>query len=139
MADKYRMRFQLLTLVDITRTNARRGDDPYLQKQQQNYLTALQTISLRANPIINSAPACEEKSVEGLGFGSEYTGKQRVWRLNFGFESEEQHNLEYLLNDFNYVPIINNVDETIQFVNAAFITTSAKHTNIVFLKPKDFD
>lgn len=139
MADKYRMRFQLLTLVDITRTNARRGDDPYLQKQQQNYLTALQTISLRANPIINSAPACEEKSVEGLGFGYKYTGKQRVWRLNFGFESDEQHNLDYLVHDFNYVPIIDSLDETINLTDAAFITTSAEHKNIVFVKLEDFN
>ncbi len=139
MADKYVMRFQLLTLVDITRTNARRGDDPYLQKQQQNYLTALQTISLRANPVINFAPVCEEKSLKNLGFGSNYTGKQRVWRLNFAFESEEQHNIEYLLNDFNYVPIIDNLNETAQFKDAAFITQSKESTNIVFLKLSDFD
>lgn len=133
------MRFQLLTLVDITRTNARRGDDPYLQKQQQNYLTALQTISLRANPIINSVPVCEEKSIKGLGFGSSYAGKQRVWRLNFAFESDEQHNLDYLVQDFNYVPIINNLDESAIFKDAAFITTSKENTNIVFVKLEDFD
>lgn len=138
MTDKYVMRFQLLTLVDITRTNARRGDDPYLQKQQQNYLTALQTISLRANPIISSPPVCEEKSIKGLGFGSAYTGKQRVWRLNFSFESEEQHNLEYLVQDFNYVPIIDNLDETAKFGDAAFITAS-NNTNIVFVKLEDFN
>ena len=139
MADKYVMRFQLLTLVDITRTNARRGDDPRLQRQQQNYLTALQTISLRANPIINSAPTSEEKSIKDLGFGSKYTGKQRVWKLNFGFESDEQHNLDYLVHDFNYVPIIDSLDENVNFADAAFITTSAEHKNIVFVKLEDFN
>lgn len=138
MADKYDMRFQLLTLVDITRTNARRGDDPYLQRQQQNYLTALQTISLRANPVINTAPACEEKSVKGLGFGSKFTNKQRVWRLNFSFESNEQHNIDYLLQDFNHVPIIDKLSETAIFKDAAFITNSSEHTNIVFVKLEDF-
>ncbi len=133
------MRFQLLTLVDITRTNARRGDDLYLQKQQQNYLTALQTISLRANPIVNSPPVCEEKSIKGLGFGSNYSGKQRVWRLNFAFESDEQHNIDYLLNDFNYVPIINNLNETAEFKDSAFITQSNDSTNIVFSKLEDFN
>lgn len=138
MADKYVMRFQLLTLVDITRTNARRGDDPYLQKQQQNYLTALQTISLRANPIINTSPVWEEKAVKGLGFGSNYTAKQKVWRLNFSFESEEQHNIQYLLQDFNYVPIIDKLGETARFVDAAFITQSSEYTNSVFVKLTDF-
>lgn len=138
MTDKYDMRFQLLTLVDITRTNARRGDDLFLQKQQQNYLTALQTISLRANPIINSSPINEERSIKGLGFGSKYTGKQQVWRLNFAFESEEQHNLNYLLHDFNYVPIIDKLNETANFLDAAFITQSNEYTNTVFVKLEDF-
>ena len=47
------MNFNLFTKVDITKTNARRGDDPFKMKQQQNYLTVLQTIGLRVNPILS--------------------------------------------------------------------------------------
>ena len=33
------MRFTIHTLVDITETHARRGEDPKQHRQQQNFLT----------------------------------------------------------------------------------------------------
>lgn len=132
------MRFQLLTLIDITRTNARRGDDPFLQKQQQNYLTALQTISLRANPIINTDPQVLTQNVKDLGFGKKFKGEHQVWKLNFEFESEDQHNLENLLNDFNFVPVIQGLHETATFSDAAFITKSEDNKNVIFHKLGNF-
>lgn len=132
MTDKYCMRFVLYTLIDITQTNARRGDDPYEQKQQQNYMTALQTISLRANPIISKAPICEQRLCKDLGF--EFKGKHNVWSLEFAFESEGQHSLEHLNLDFNYVPVIKDLDETIELNPCAFITfNGSKNTKIIEL------
>ena len=129
MTDKYSMRFVLYTLIDITQTNARRGEDPFAQKQQQNYMTALQTISLRANPIIQSQPVMETASCKDLGF--EFKGKQNIWSLEFEFESEGQHSLELLNLDFNYVPIIKNLNETIDLDPCAFITFNG-HSNTKF-------
>lgn len=132
------MRFQLLTLIDITRTNARRGDDAFLQKQQQNYLTALQTISLRANPIINSVPTVTKQNLKDLDFGKKFKGEHQVWKLNFEFESADQHSVENLINDFNFVPIIKGLYETAVFDDAAFITKSDDSRNIIFRNLGDF-
>jgi hypothetical protein len=126
------MIFELKTLIDITETGARRGDDPRDQQQQQNFYTALQTISLRANPTINSSPKKELTSVKGLGFGSSYTGKHQVWSWKFRFEQADSHNIEFLLNDFNLVPIILNLDETARIDDAVFVTKDEKYTNISF-------
>jgi hypothetical protein len=126
------MIFELKTLIDITETGARKGDDPREQLQQQNFHTALQTISLRANPTITKSPRSELIALKGLGFGSKYTGKHRVWTWQFSFEQADSHNIDFLINDFDLVPVINNLDETIKIENAAFITTDTQHTNTVF-------
>lgn len=127
------MRFRLITLVDITKTGARRGDDPRKQKQQQNFLTALQTISLRSNPIVDQAPTIKKQSVKGLGFGKDITGKHYVWSLDFEFESES-HSYDFLLNDFDLVPVISNLDETIVLDPSAFLTNSATSRNTIFIE-----
>jgi hypothetical protein len=139
MTDKYDMRFQLLTLIDITQTRARKGDDSFLQKQQQNYLTALQTISLRANPEISNAPTMIEKEIDSLGFGKKYTGTHKVWKLNFNFEFSTSHTIETLKEDFNLVPIIKNLNESIELPDSAFITKSVDFANIVFFNTDDFE
>ena len=46
----------MTTLVDITETGARRGEDPLAYRQQQNFLTVLQTIGLRTNIEYSSGP-----------------------------------------------------------------------------------
>lgn len=132
------MRFRLLTLIDITRTDSRRGDDVRSQKQQQNYLTALQTISLRSNPIVNSRPVSEVMNVKDLGFGKAFKGDHRVWKLNFEFESES-HSLDFLKYDFDLVPVITDLDETIKLKNSAFLTNGNDERNIVFLNLDDSD
>lgn len=136
MTVKYCMRFQLITLIDITQTGARKGDDTFSQRQQQNYLTTIQTISLRANPTINTTPISEERTVKE--FGSKYKGKQQIWKLNFSFEQQGSHSLDHLINDFDLVPIIKNLNETVDLLNAAFITNSVEYCNTVFLKLNDF-
>ena len=126
------MIFKLKTLIDITETGARRGDDPRKQQQQQNFFTTLQTISLRANPTVTESPKSELILIKNLNFGSTYSGKHRVWSWSFSFEQSDSHNIEFLLNDFDFVPIINNLDETIKLNDSAFITSNEKSRNIIF-------
>lgn len=127
------MRFRLTTLIDITKTGARKGEDPEKYKQQQNFLTVLQTISMRANPIINSDPeVIELESLSGQKFGNKYKGPNRVWSLDFEFESDGHHNLEMLMQDFELVPIITNLTETVKIDSPVFITNDPKNKNIVF-------
>lgn len=123
------MRFKLQTLVDITETKARRGDDHFLQRQQQNYLTAVQTLSLRANPVIDRSTSCEKIDIKDLGFGKDYKGVHNVW--TFYFEYEVDVDLDFLIRDFDLVPIINNLQETITFKTSAFLTNGRSDRNTI--------
>ncbi len=127
------MRFRLLTLIDITNTGARKGDDYRKQQQQQNYLTAVQTISLRSNPIIHQKPTVKKQSVSNLGFGEDIKGSHCVWTLDFEFESES-HNLDLLIKDFDLVPVISGLDETAKLEPCAFLTNGRSNRNTVFIQ-----
>jgi hypothetical protein len=128
------MRFELKTLIDITETGARRGEDPYQYNQQQNFLTLYQSISLRANPIVKRKPMIQTQNVSNLGFGKKYQGTHTVWSLIFEFEGEEQHSLDFLKNDVNLVPIITELDETVDLEVGAFITNDEQTANIFFIE-----
>jgi len=77
MTNKYNMKFKLTTLIDITDAQARKGDDIIKVNQQQNYLAALQTVSLRSNPTIKKS-TCETTDVH-IG---NYKGVHKVWHLH---------------------------------------------------------
>lgn len=131
MAISNSMRFQLQTLVDITPTNARRTEDRYKYKQHQNYMTMLQTLGLRSNP---SNIVVTNKKEDAKIFGKEYTGKQTVWTVEFEIEREGGIDLELLKADYNVVPFIAELDETVEFKKSVFQTNNTKYNNIVFSK-----
>jgi hypothetical protein len=130
------MKFELYTLVDITETRARRGEDPKLMRQQQNFLTVLQTIGLRVNPTYIKAPNVEKIVPSEVGLDNSYKNKQKVWNFIFDIEYEDALNVEMLTNDFNLVPVITNLDETVKFKNDVFISQNGKK-NIVFYNIDD--
>lgn len=127
------MKFKLYTLVDITKTGARRGEDPYRYKQQQNYMTLLQTISLRSNPIVNDV-VFETRPISNLGFGSKHKGKHKVWSMTFEFESPQSHSLFFLKRDLNLVPVLTGIDETAKFPTKVFVTSDSDYINTIFLQ-----
>jgi hypothetical protein len=131
------MRFELKTLIDITETGARRGEDHKKYLQQQNFYTTLQTISLRANPIMDKSPTSSVCNIDSIGFGSAYKGEHQVWSWQFRFEQADSHNLDFLKNDFNLVPIILELEETVKINNAAFVTLDDDYKNIVFFRDID--
>jgi len=124
------MKFELNTLVDITETNARFNKSDPTWQQQQNFMTVVQTIGLRSNVVIDSITQ-EEKTVKGLGFGSRFKGTHNCWTVRFTIEYGET-TVDFLEKDFNNVPIINNLDETIKLDKAVFKTKDSKDTNIIF-------
>ena len=126
------MRFRLYTLVDITETGARRGDDPKAARQQQNFLTVLQTIGLRVNPTYTRSPQTLEDTPVRLGLGKNYKNKQRVWQFDFEIEFEGALDLDILNSDFNLIPVIDGLDETVKFDNSVFITQNPQKSNIIF-------
>jgi hypothetical protein len=126
------MRFIIHTLVDITETGARRGEDPKQFRQQQNFLTVMQTIGLRVNPTYVKAPEVVKEVPSKLGLATSYKTKQSVWKYVFDMEYEGALDIETLVNDFDLIPIITQLDETAKFENAHFITKNTALTNISF-------
>lgn len=131
------MRFKLYTLIDITATGARRGDDPKLVKQQQNYLTVVQTIGIRANPEIVHNPIMQPMQLGKLQFGSEFKGTKNVWCLDFTFGLNQSHEIELLESDFDFVPIIGELEENAKPEDWIFRSTDDKHKNIFFVLDKE--
>lgn len=123
------MRFILHTLVDVTETGARRGQDPIEYKKQANYMTLYQTIGLRTNAT-NFKVTSEEKAVGSMGFG--YKGKQTVWTVEFDVEAEASTSVEIMESDFDLVPVIKGLDETIDLDPACFRTKKSDKCNIIF-------
>ena len=126
------MDFRIQTLVDITETGARRQDsDKLAYKQQSNFQTLVQTIGLRCNLQYNKSPQKQELKIEKVGFGDKYKGKQNVWTFDFEIEYEGGLDINMLNNDFDLIPIITGLEETIQLQQALFRTTP-KERNIIF-------
>ena len=126
------MRFILHTLVDITETGVRRGEDPKQFRQQQNFLTVMQTIGLRVNPTYVAPPEIVKEVPSKLGLGTSYKTKQSVWKYVFDIEYEGALDIDTLVNDFDLIPIITDLDETAKFDNAHFITNNDAINNILF-------
>ncbi len=126
------MRFTIHTLVDITETGCRRGEDPKRYRQQQNFLTVLQTIGMRVNPTYIKPPVIVKEIPSKLGLGTSYKTKQNVWSYTFDIEYEGGLDVETLVNDFDLIPIITALDETAKFTNAVFLSKKPDIVNIVF-------
>jgi len=126
------MKFQLQTLIDITETHARRTDeDKVAYKQQANFQTVIQTIGLRVNLSYDISPVVEELTIAKMGFGDKYKGKQKVWRFTFDVEYEGGLDLDMLNADFDLIPIVSGLSETIK-LEQALIRTSPTDRNIIF-------
>jgi len=124
------MNFRIKTLIDVTQTNARRGQDKKLVNQQDNFNTLYNTIGLRSNPtnfiISVNKETCEE-------FGTVYKNKHNVWTVDFFIEAENSTSIDFMVNDFEYVPVIFGLDETISTDKNMFITyKNTALSNIIF-------
>ena len=130
------MKFILKTVVDITETQARRGENPKLVNQQANYNTMFQTLGLRINPEPTDLHT-EILDVKGIGFGDSIKGKQRIWVFKFINPYPEALTLDMLRDDFDLVPVIKDLDETANINNSIFSTKHENDCNIVFLLETD--
>jgi hypothetical protein len=129
---------KVLTLIDITETKQHRtrSDDKQAINQQANFMTFFQTLSMRFNPYYEASPTVNEMTEEQLhkiGFGNEYKGKNLVWTFEFtidsavaGFDPIE------VAKDFDLVPVIPQLKETILINNNVFRTSDTGKTNIIF-------
>lgn len=124
------MKFQLTTLIDITKTDARRGEDKVAYGQQQNYMSVMQTLGLRTNIEVSEPVFKKQKAT---GFGSNYASKSlNVWHCIITVEAEASHSVDLMEDDFNLVPIVRNLKENCKLDDAMFLTSDAKNCNIMF-------
>jgi len=129
---------EIKTLVDITNTNVRRinqGTQTELD-QYRNWTTLQQCIGLRVILNYDREPAVETVDIKGMGFGSEFKGKHKVWTFHFrpdrsdAFVIEDNH-VGLLEQDLDQVPVIVNLTETINTQRAVFDTSDQKLANTV--------
>ena len=129
---------KVYTLIDITETKSYRSADQKLNHQQANFMTFLQTLMLTMNFFYDKAPTlieCDEKKLKELGFGSDYKGSHAVWCLEARVDEGRQiPDVENLQNDFDLVPVIPGLDETIEINNNVFRAKDNKAKNITFIR-----
>lgn len=127
---------EIQTLVDITNTRVARPNQgtQVEHDQYRNFTTLKQCVEIRS--IINFAfhPQCEIRDIEGLGFGSEYQGKQAVWTFRFspdreGVYSDDRDPIGCLIDDLDQVPIIKNLRETVNIEKATFELKDPSYKN----------
>ena len=124
------MEFKLYTLVDITETGLHRGPDRDAVRQQANFNSIIQSIGMRAN--VNPQGVKQHNgSVSKLNFGSNYKGKQNYWEFTFAIDYGAT-SIEMLESDFNLVPVLDQLQETIELNPAIFITKNDETRNIYF-------
>lgn len=127
------MKFRITTLVDITETSVRPNSrqDTKLEHQQANFMTVYQVIGLRTNPTEFVVEQHEDK-VGSMKFGSRFKGEHRYWTCDFVVEAEQSLTLDMMIADFDLVPIITGLDETVKITDSVFRTQDSKDKNIVF-------
>jgi hypothetical protein len=118
------MRYQITTLVDITKTNPHRGStDPLTLGQQSNYNTLIQTIGLRANIDSSIDPKMETGRLP-----EPFTGKGAYWTFIFEVEREQtflkgDDPVGLLSDDLHGVPVVIGLRDTVNFKLPVFQTS----------------
>jgi hypothetical protein len=80
-------------------------------------------------PVATDYTAAEFKK---LGFGSDYTGKHKVWEVECTTDEYQYFPpTDALEEDFNLVPVVGGLNETIKINNNVFRTTREAR-NIIF-------
>lgn len=123
-------RYQLITLVDITRTNPTRSEtNQHKLKQQANFNTLLQSIGLRSNVTWDIDP------IELTGIlPHPLEGKANHWIWTFEVERDEvftkdDNPVGLLLDDLHGVPVVADLNNSADITPAAF-QTRGNNTNI---------
>jgi hypothetical protein len=119
---------EIQTLVDITNTRVNRPNQgtQLAYDQNRNFVTLMQCIELRSIVSYDNPPSVEEVDVKGLGFGTEYKGKHRVWTFVIipdrtgVYIGDDGNPVSGLVNDVDAVPFIKNLSESINIDRAIF-------------------
>ena len=130
-------RILIKTLIDVTCSKAKRpgqGDATEIN-QYRNYTTLLQAVGLRTNINFDSPPEVNKEKLNSDKFGSAYGGKShQLWTFEFETDRsdvyyEQEDPLFLLKEDLHNVPVVKNLQESINIVNAVFDLKSDKYKN----------
>lgn len=129
---------EIKTLVDITNSTVTRFNKGLEKEynQHRNWITLLQCIGLRAIIEFDQNPTSELIDIKSLGFGSKLKGKHRVWTFRFTTDRSQTYlsdegEIGHLINDLHQVPIIKNLDETINISKAVFDLKDTSNRNTI--------
>lgn len=129
---------QIKTLIDITNTGVKRPNQgtPKQLDQHKNWTTLNQCIEIRSIIEYDDPPSSELVDVKGLGFGSDYKGKHRVWTWLFrpdrtNIFSDDTGRLGGLFSSIDQVPVIEKLDETVNIVTAVFDVSNPATKNTI--------
>ena len=132
------MSYQIYTTVDITNTGQYRAEPgrELARQQEQNFQTILQVLGIRANIVFKSKPSMMKVNGSIIGFNT--TGIINVWMFEFDTEQEFLYQLNddpigYLIQDFDGVPYINGLEESMEQNYSVFVTEGPAR-NIIFKK-----
>jgi hypothetical protein len=130
------MEYKLYTLVDITSTGQYRheaGKEADRWKEQ-NFQTVLQTLGIRTNINFGTKPSVINTRGDIFGFNTSNIVK--VWAFTFTTERDypfgsQANPVEFLEKDFEAVPYIAGLDESMQQNYNVFVT-EGPNRNIIF-------
>jgi len=116
-------RYQVITLVDITRTNCPRNEPDRIKVgEQANFNSLVQAIGLRANSTWDRDPVMHTGQLpDGID------GRATYWVWEFQSERELVFNkdgnpLRLLIDDLHCVPIVPDLKNSVDITPAAFQT-----------------
>jgi hypothetical protein len=133
----------IYSLIDITQTGINRNYRPngskltqeewdYKRNQQRNWDTVIQLLGLRFQPFDITVPICmNNQRPAAYGFGWIYGPLDDVNIWKFSCRYEHPIDIWTLRGDFDNVPIITGLDETISFPHSCFTSIGDKYLNIV--------
>jgi hypothetical protein len=122
-------RYQIVTLVDITRTGATKTNGTEIQvKQQSNFNSLRQAIEMRSNVSWLRDPKKQDGQLP-----HNLAGKATYWTWEFDVEREDVFLVNdsptgLLLDDLNGVPIISDLENSVE-ISPSAIQTFGKNTN----------
>ena len=123
-------RYQIITLVDITRSNPDRSElDKTKLGQQANFNSLLQAIGLRANVTWEQEPEMKDGRLP-----HPRTGKANHWIFEFDTEREllfykdDNNPTGLLVDDLHGVPIVDQLNNSID-IHPSIFATKGENTN----------
>ena len=132
---------EIQTLVDITNTKVTRPNQgsQLCYDQNRNFITLRQCVELRSIVSYNDLPSAKTLDVTAMGFGKQYVGPQRVWTFRFTpdrtgvYTSADGNIIGCLLEDLDLVPIIKNLEETVNIGKAVFDCNNLTTKNTIIM------